>query len=45
MAVMVPIQDTLERFATELGKTFSDYKSLCNDNEIVQVVNHFGKSV
>jgi len=38
VAVMVPIQNALEKLATDLGKTYSDYNSLCQDNDIVQAV-------
>lgn len=38
VAVMVPIRNTLEKLATDLGKTYSDYKELCEDIDIVQAV-------
>ena len=34
---MVPIRNALEKLATELGKTYSDYNVLCKDNDIIQV--------
>lgn len=34
---MVPIRNALEKLATDLGKTYSDYKELCEDSDIVQV--------
>ena len=34
---MVPIRNALEKLAQELGKTYSDYNILCQDNDIVQV--------
>ena len=34
---MVPIRNALEKLATDLGKTYSDYNILCQDNDIVQV--------
>ena len=37
VAVMVPIRNALEKLATELGKTYSDYNVLCKDNDIIQV--------
>ena len=37
VAVMVPIRNALEKLAQELGKTYSDYNILCQDNDIVQV--------
>jgi len=38
VAVMVPIRGALEKLATDLGKTYSDYNKLCEDNEIIQAV-------
>eukprot|EP00092_Neocalanus_flemingeri_P007270 GFUD01007850.1.p1 GENE.GFUD01007850.1~~GFUD01007850.1.p1 ORF type:complete len:710 (+),score=206.08 GFUD01007850.1:109-2238(+) len=38
VAVMVPIRNALEKLATDLGKTYSDYNILCQDNDIVQAV-------
>lgn len=40
---MVPIRSALEKLATELGKTYSEYNDLCKDSDIIQVkgVNHF----
>jgi len=38
VAVMVPIRNALEKLATELGKTYSDYNVLCKDNDIIQAV-------
>ena len=38
VAVMVPIRNALEKLASELGKTYSDYNVLCKDNDIIQVV-------
>jgi len=38
VAVMVPIRNALEKLATDLGKTYSDYKELCEDSDIVQAV-------
>jgi len=38
VAIMVPIKNALERFATELGKTTLDYDSLCKDNDVIQAV-------
>jgi len=38
VAVMVPIRGALEKLATDLGKTYSDYNKLCEDNDIVQAV-------
>ena len=35
---MVPIRGALEKLATDLGKTYSDYNKLCEDNDIVQAV-------
>ena len=35
---MVPIRNALEKLASELGKTYSDYNVLCKDNDIIQVV-------
>ena len=37
VAVVVPIRNTMEKLALDLGKTFSDYEDLCKDKEIVQV--------
>ena len=37
VAVMVPIRNALEKLASELGKTYSDYNVLCKDNDIIQV--------
>ena len=37
VAVMVPIRGALEKLATDLGKTYSDYNKLCEDNDIIQV--------
>ena len=34
---MVPIRSALEKLATDLGKTYSDYNKLCEDNDIIQV--------
>ena len=43
VAVMVPIRSALEKLATELGKTYSEYNDLCKDSDIIQVkeVSHF----
>jgi len=38
VAVMVPIRNALEKLASELGKTYSDYNVLCKDNDIIQAV-------
>merc|ERR1712210_135987 len=38
VAVMVPIRSALEKLATDLGKTYSDYNKLCEDNDIIQAV-------
>merc|ERR1719284_2080028 len=38
VAVMVPIRGALEKLATDLGKTYSDYNKLCEDNDIIQAV-------
>ena len=40
---MVPIRSALEKLATELGKTYSEYNDLCKDSDIIQVkeVSHF----
>eukprot|EP00088_Acartia_fossae_P061730 TRINITY_DN7423_c2_g1_i1.p1 TRINITY_DN7423_c2_g1~~TRINITY_DN7423_c2_g1_i1.p1 ORF type:complete len:710 (-),score=189.52 TRINITY_DN7423_c2_g1_i1:200-2329(-) len=38
VAIMVPIKNALERFATELGKTSADYEELCKDNDVIQAV-------
>jgi len=38
VAVMVPIRNALEKLATDLGKTYSDYTQLCQDGDIVQAV-------
>jgi len=38
VAVMVPIRNALEKLATDLGKTYSDYTQLCQDGEIIQAV-------
>lgn len=40
---MVPIRSALEKLATELGKTYSEYNDLCKDSDIIQVkgVTHF----
>jgi len=38
VAVMVPIRGALEKLATDLGKTYSDYNKLCQDSDIVQAV-------
>jgi hypothetical protein len=35
---MVPIRSALEKLATDLGKTYSDYNKLCEDIDIVQAV-------
>ena len=35
---MVPIRNALEKLASELGKTYSDYNVLCKDNDIIQVI-------
>ena len=37
VAVMVPIRSALEKLATELGKTYSEYNDLCKDSDIIQV--------
>ena len=37
VAVMVPIRNALEKLATELGKTYSEYNDLCKDSDIIQV--------
>ena len=34
---MVPIRNALEKLATELGKTYSEYNDLCKDSDIIQV--------
>lgn len=34
---MVPIRSALEKLATELGKTYSEYNDLCKDSDIIQV--------
>ena len=39
VAVMVPIRNALEKLATELGKTYSEYNDLCKDSDIIQVTN------
>ena len=41
VAVMVPIRGALEKLATDLGKTYSDYNKLCEDNDIIQVFHIF----
>ena len=41
VAVMVPIRSALEKLATDLGKTYSDYNKLCEDNDIIQVSESF----
>merc|ERR1712106_461800 len=38
VALMVPIQQSLEKLASDLGKTYEDYRDLCTDSEIVQAV-------
>lgn len=38
VAVMVPIRSALEKLATDLGKTYSDFNKLCEDKDIVQAV-------
>jgi len=38
VAVMVPIRSALEKLATELGKTYSEYNDLCKDSDIIQAV-------
>jgi len=38
VAVMVPIRNALEKLATELGKTYSEYNDLCKDSDIIQAV-------
>ena len=38
VAVMVPIRNALEKLATELGKTYSEYNDLCKDSDIIQVM-------
>jgi len=38
VAVMVPIRNALEKLATDLGKTYSDFNNLCQDQDIVQAV-------
>ena len=38
---MVPIRSALEKLATDLGKTYSDYNKLCEDNDIIQVSESF----
>jgi long-chain acyl-CoA synthetase len=35
---MVPIQNALEKLARDLGKTYSDYNTLCQDLDIIQAV-------
>ena len=40
VAVMVPIRGALEKLATDLGKTYSDYNKLCEDNDIIQVFHN-----
>ena len=35
---MVPIRNALEKLATELGKTYSEYNDLCKDSDIIQVM-------
>ena len=42
VAVMVPIRNALEKLASELGKTYSDYNVLCKDNDIIQVGQRSG---
>ena len=37
VAVMVPIRAAMEKLATELGKTYSEYNDLCKDSDIIQV--------
>ena len=37
---MVPIRGALEKLATDLGKTYSDYNKLCEDNDIIQVFHN-----
>ena len=34
---MVPIRSALEKLATDLGKTYSDYNKLCEDTDVIQV--------
>ena len=38
VAVMVPIRGALEKLATDLGKTYSDFNKLCEDKDIIQAV-------
>jgi len=38
VAIMVPIKNALEKFATELGKTEADYERLCKDNDVIKAV-------
>jgi len=38
VAIMVPIKNALEKFATDLGKTEANYESLCRDNDVIQAV-------
>lgn len=38
VAIMVPIQQALERLAAEIGKTEADYTRLCQDSDVVQAV-------
>jgi len=38
VAIMVPIKNTLEKLATELGKTEASYERLCQDNDVVKAV-------
>ena len=37
VAIMVPIQNAMMKFAQEIGKSGLDYESLCKDNEVIQV--------
>jgi len=38
VAIMVPIKNALEKFATELGKTEANYERLCKDSDVIQAV-------
>jgi len=38
VAIMVPIQNAMMKFAQEIGKSGLDYESLCKDNEVIQAV-------
>jgi len=38
VAVMVPIRNALEKLATDLGKTYSNFNDLCADKDIIKAV-------